>query len=389
MNYNIVKTILLFASTLTVMSGAIVAPALPSMASYFSEQSVSDLLVRLIITMPALMIAFFSPSFGKLIDQYGRKTPLIAGLILYAIAGTSGFYLDNIYYLLFSRIVLGIAVAAVMNSVTTLIGDYFEGEERSAFMGYQAAFMAMGGMVFVSFGGAVADLDWRLTFLMYGFSILLILPAAVYLKDINKEKKESKAYNNQNPEIEVDKLSVYAIYIMGFLGMAFFYFIPVQIPFYLKSINIEGSVYGGIAIGVTTFFAGLASLSFSRLKRKLSFQAIIGISYLVMAMGCIIISSSASFTILLVGLCTYGLGAGLIMPGANLWLMSIVPAQSRGKFVGGLTAAFFTGQFVSPIIASPIINASSIGGLFLDSSILMVAISLFWFSGLYKKIIPS
>ena len=70
---------------------------------------------------------------------------------------------------------LGLAVAGVMVSATTLIADYFKGDARANFMGLQAAFMGFGGVIFLSVGGFIADVNWRLPFLIYLFSWLLLV----------------------------------------------------------------------------------------------------------------------------------------------------------------------------------------------------------------------
>ncbi|MEQ9441266.1 MAG: hypothetical protein RIG62_19640 [Cyclobacteriaceae bacterium] len=49
-----VKITLLLASSLTVMSGALIAPALPIMADHFSDVEHADFLTRLVLTTPVL-----------------------------------------------------------------------------------------------------------------------------------------------------------------------------------------------------------------------------------------------------------------------------------------------------------------------------------------------
>ena len=44
-----------------------------------------------------------------------------------------------------------------------------------------------------------------------------------------------------------------------------------------------------------------------------------------------------------------GLGFGLLMPNFKLKLVTLAPESVRGKFLGGLTFAFFIGQFASPL----------------------------------------
>ncbi|MDZ7740455.1 MAG: MFS transporter [Bacteroidota bacterium] len=144
-----VKATLLLASTMTIMAGATIAPSLPQMEKVFSESEHAAFFSRLILTIPALFIAFLSPLAGYIIDEYGRRKTLLYSLALYALAGTSGLYLTNIYAILAGRALLGVAVAGTMTTTITLIGDYFEGMERRRFMGYQGSFMGMGGVVFI------------------------------------------------------------------------------------------------------------------------------------------------------------------------------------------------------------------------------------------------
>src|SRR5690348_17025398 len=112
-----IKLTLLLVSSLTIMSVITISPALPQMAAAFSGVQNAAFLVKMVLTIPALMIAVCSPVAGRLIDRHGRLKILRLSLVLYAIAGTSGFYLDNLYAILISRAILGIAVGMSMTIV--------------------------------------------------------------------------------------------------------------------------------------------------------------------------------------------------------------------------------------------------------------------------------
>ncbi|HXR80114.1 MAG TPA: MFS transporter, partial [Saprospiraceae bacterium] len=152
-----VKLTLLLVSSLTIMSVITISPALPQMAIAFSGVENAAFIVKLVLTIPALMIAVVSPVTGRLIDRYGRLRILRFALGLYAIAGVGGYFLDNLYLILLSRALLGVAVGMSMPTVITLIADYFEGAERQKFVGIQIAFMSIGGIVFIGLGGVLAD----------------------------------------------------------------------------------------------------------------------------------------------------------------------------------------------------------------------------------------
>ncbi|MEJ7684595.1 MAG: MFS transporter [Segetibacter sp.] len=138
------KLTLLLVSSLTIMSVITISPALPQMALAFSDVENAAFLVKLVLTLPALMIAVCSPIAGRLIDRHGRLRILWLSLVLYAVSGAAGYFLNNLYHIMISRAVLGISVGMSMTIVITLIADYFEGMERQKFVGIQIAFMSMG-----------------------------------------------------------------------------------------------------------------------------------------------------------------------------------------------------------------------------------------------------
>ena len=125
------------------MSGATISPSLPGIQEQFSGTANAELLTRLVLTIPALFIAVCAPLAGTLVDRLGRKPVLLYSVILYGLSGGSGFVLSNLYTILAGRALLGVAVAGVMTSATTLIADYYVGEERSRVLGIQAAFYGL------------------------------------------------------------------------------------------------------------------------------------------------------------------------------------------------------------------------------------------------------
>jgi MFS family permease len=76
------KIALLLASSMTVMAGAIIAPALPDIERIFADQPRVELLVRLVLTLPALFTAIVAPVAGWAIDRFGRRRLLLGGLML-------------------------------------------------------------------------------------------------------------------------------------------------------------------------------------------------------------------------------------------------------------------------------------------------------------------
>lgn len=348
------KATLLVISTLTVMSGATIAPSLPAMREYFNDVPNADYLVRLALTLPALFIALGAPFVGIIIDKLGRKPLLIIALIIYGFAGSSGLILNSLNSILVGRALLGVSVAGIMTTATTLIADYYIGAARAQFLGLQAAFMGLGGVFFLSFGGIIADQNWRYPFAIYLFSLLLVPCAMFFLTE--PERHQINPNQGMVPEtpLRLPINLVIITYGIGIITQIVFYLIPVQLPFYLKQLFSAGASQSGLAIALATLFSAMASLLYRQIKAKLSFIAIYGIAFLNMGIGYCIISLGTAYPIVLLGLAVAGSGLGLLMPNMNFCLISVTPDGMRGKILSGVTTSLFLGQFFSPVLSQPL-----------------------------------
>lgn len=364
------KATLLFVSILTVMSAATIAPSLPLIAKVFQDTPNAALLSKLLLSIPALFIAISAPIAGKFIDRYGRIKLLYVGLILYILSGTSGYFLNNLYHILIGRVLLGISIGITMTIAITLIGDYFEGEERSRFVGLQGAFIALGGVVFITFGGFLADIDWRTPFLIYGLAIFLIPLIIFYLPE--PERSEARI------ELKREKPSrmLRALFFTTLLFMILFYIIPTQLPFYLKEIGVNKQSFVGLALGINALGGVIGSLIFSKLKQRMSFTAILSVGFAIMSMGYFGTGLSLSYIFVTAFLFIAGLGFGLILPNINLWVIQLTKAEIRGKNMGILTTFMFFGQFLSPIVVHPLVASINLSGVILIAAGCLLSISL-------------
>jgi MFS family permease len=361
-----VATTLLLASSLTVLSGAIIAPALPLIQEAFADQPHVALLSRMVMTVPALAIAVTAPFAGALTDLFGRKPILLICLILYALAGSSGWYLDDLYAILAGRFFLGVAVAGIMTSASAMIGDLLQGQARQAFLGKQAAFMAFGGVVFVPAGGALATLGWHAPFTVY-LAALVMLPVALVVLNESRRKQPPR---DEQGAVQVsqagrfDRSSLVRILILAVLLQIAFYLGPVQVPYFVQE-NLGGtSLQSGLAIGLLTLAAGSASLGFSATWRVTPPLRIALLTALTMAAGCGLIALATSWWLMIPALIIFGGGAGWIMPNLMGWSMRIASPSTRGKIAGFVTAGIFARQFLSPLTVQPIVQSYSLRAAF-------------------------
>lgn len=367
------KVTILLCSMMTVMAGATIAPSLPEMTAAFPDNPAAETLTKLILTIPGLFIAITAPLSGWIIDRFGRIKLLLAALFLYALAGTSGLYLNTLTEIIVGRAFLGVAVGGIMTTAVTLIGDYFDGPERQKFLGIQSSIMAISGTVFITAGGTLADLGWRYPFAIYGMALIAMPLVMLYLKE--PPKTSTTTENQTGNDTTIPKLA-WTIYVLAFLGMAVFYMMPVQIPFLIKSLSDIGNAEVGYALAASMLVAGSVSFNFQRIKRRLTHYQIYGISFLAIGIGYALLFNSGSYAGVFPGLLIAGAGSGLIMPNSNLCLVTIAPPKLRGRVLGMLTTFIFIGQFASPLIFQPMIDVSSIKEGFLYLGVALVFFAL-------------
>jgi MFS family permease len=372
------KLTLLLASSLTVMAGATVSPALPAMKQQF-ENAIADpdlrtTLVKLVITLPALFIVIGSLIAGMIVDRFGRKSLLLISAILYGLAGSSGLYLENLTAILLGRALLGFSVAGVMVSATTLIADYYIGPARAAFMGLQAGFMGLGGVLFLTLGGALAQQNWHYPFGIYLFAWLIVPLISFFILEPNREQLTVQSSEATHESTPIAILAI--IYGLTTLSQIAFYLIPVQLPFFLDSLVKAAPSQSGMAIALCTLFSAAASLTYGKLKQRMEFITFLPIIFGLMGIGYLLIGQSSNWSQTLVGLAVSGMGLGILMPNMTVWLSSAVADAGRGKALGWLSTSMFLGQFLSPIVTQPLTKFLGLGGTYALTGGILTSIAL-------------
>jgi MFS family permease len=366
------RVLLLLLATLTVMAGATIAPSLPGMAEHFADVPRAHLLARLVLTLPALLIALSAFPAGWVVDRFGRKVPLLAGVLLYALAGASGLLVDSLGSILIGRAFLGIAVGIVMTTTMTLVGDLMQPPLRDRFMGMMAAFMSFGGVVFLTAGGLLAELGWRGPFAVYLLALPLLIAAGLMLPEPG-----ARRHAPSGPQEPAPLRLAALVYGTALLHMVAFYIIPVQAPFLLREHGVMAPSLAGLAIAASTLASALAALAFRPMLLRLGHAGIFALGFAVFAAGYLVIGLAGQASVVAAGLVVAGIGGGIVMPNYGAWLLARTPQASRGRISGGLTASFFLGQFLSPLATQPIVGNGRLGPMFVAAAggILLLALA--------------
>jgi MFS family permease len=338
-------------------------------------------LVRLVLTVSALFVAIGGPLAGFAADRWGRKPLLVVVMMLHGLAGTSGVLAVSLAQLLVGRALLGLAVAGIITATTTLAADYYIGRARAQFMGLQNAFMGLGGVVFLVMSGLLADLGWRLPFLVHLLAFAILPLVLLALNEPQRTGQFTGAAGTSQGEKDPK-----APYLpVGFLATAYcvvllmqvvFNLIPTQLPFHLRALFDANATQSGIAIAVNVLFTSAAALQYGRVSSRLSYTQVVAVGFGLIGAGYAGVALADTYGFVLVGMAVSGLGFGLLIPNMNVWVAARTPEALRGRALGGLAAFLFLGQFLSPLISQPLSSQLGLAAVYGLAGGLMLFLAL-------------
>ena len=370
------KISILSSSILILLTGAIIAPILPDISKVFSIYPNAVFLSKLLISLPSAVVILLGFPIGLLSDKIGRKQILLFSLFIYGLGGMSGFFFKDIYIILIGRVFIGVGLAGIYSMATSLIGDFFDGKERTKMISLQGLVTNLGGVIFISLAGFLGDINWQYPFLIYGFSFIILIFSFFTLRKL-KETKKKKSENFK--KITYNKQKIFLFYFITFWKIVLLFIFSLEIPFLLKKINGVSNLQIAYYFSLLTLVSAISAFFYQKVKAKLDFLSIYILGILLSSVTYFALPHITTYFGMLIIMLFIGIASGLLIPNMNLWLISLAPKEIRGKFAGNLTVIVFLAQFISPILTKPILDITSVSNLLTISGFLLILISLIAF----------
>ncbi|MDQ1129631.1 MFS transporter [Microbacterium sp. SORGH_AS_0888] len=341
--------LLLLGSCMPVMGSVLITPVLPQLSEHFAAAPGVEILVPMIVALPALMIAVFAPVAGQIADRVGRKRLLVAALFVYAVVGTVPAWLDDLGGILASRALVGLTEAAIMTVCTTLIIDYFQGERRAKVIGLQTVATTIGATLFIAIGGALGAGGWHAPFWVYSASILIAVPMLFVLWEPTAEERMLGENAGTRVRIPWRRIAT-ALVVTVFAGFSF-YVVILEVSYLVVAAGVPAErtgVIGGVS-AVASLATAIGGLLFTRIS-KLGPGRLLPLALFAQAVGMVVIWAVPSLAGVIAGAIIASFGSGMVLPSLFLWFIAHITPEVRGRVTGLVMTAFYLGQFVTPIL---------------------------------------
>jgi MFS family permease len=349
---------LLLPITLSTMAIVLLAPILPQLMSDFSDVPGYEYWVPMILTIPALCVAIFSPFGGMLGDLFGRRRLLLASFLAYALVGVAPLFLTSLPAILISRVGVGVAEALIMVLSTTLIGDYYKGAARDKWLAGQTAFASLSALLFFNLGGQLGVFGWRAPFWVYASALLMFVLVLRYTWEPRCEAGRERARSTGWAGFPWRRMLI--IMAITIYGSVFFYTVQIQASSGLHVLGMNDPARIGFLTSVASIGVPLGTLLYSRIGRW-PVRGLLLLEFMLLAIGFGIMGLARGWEAFLMGCFLNQIGAGLLLPTLLVWAMSLLSFEIRGRGAGMWQSSFAFGQFLSPVVVT--LLSKQAGGL--------------------------
>ncbi len=250
-------------------------PAFSTMAKYFS---VEESKIQLTLSSYFIGIAFGQILYGPIVDRFGKKAPLICGLIIFVISSFLCITASNINQIIIFRFFQAIGACSCFVIMRAIVRDLFSPKESAQVFSYLLLVMGIAPIVAPLLGGFVLiHFGWQAIFwFLGGFAVLLILVSSIYLPE-SKAGDATQKFSGALKKywhILQDKNFLFYSLSGGFAASGMFIYITGS-PFVIIEIfGVKPENYGWI-FGLNAFGYVLAAQINGRLLKKAELKPIL------------------------------------------------------------------------------------------------------------------
>lgn len=352
----VLATLLLLLTVFGPISMDLYLPVLPALTT---ELSASTSAAQFTLTACLIGLALGQMIAGPLSDRFGRKSPLIVGLVAYIAASVLCAVSPSIETLVSARLVQGLAGAVGIVISQAAGRDVYSGSALIRFYGKVTVLGGLAAIIGPFLGGQLARFtDWRGIFLFLALLGALIMAAtlAIYRETLPKNKRTTGGMAQSIRDFRTlfsDRLFAGAVLICGLTHAALFAYLSGATYILQDGYGLTPQGYA-MAFGANSAGYMVFGWLGGRLADRWSERGALGLGVLVTGVGSLGLLYTglvgAPLPIVLVSLFVLASGVALAAPpSASLALTEYPELAGTASSVLGC-ARFGIGGIAAPLV---------------------------------------
>ncbi|MHB8807621.1 MAG: MFS transporter [Anaerolineaceae bacterium] len=341
MNHN--KAAILSLALLSVVAIDSVSPLVQKINASYPQ--IDPLIIKQTITLPSTIAIIFVLLSGQLVRFLSKKTILIIGLILYGIGGIGAGWAKDFSIHLLLRGLVGAGMGLISPIQTSLVADFFHGEERVKMFGNCMAVSKSFAIIVPPLAAWIGAYNWRYAFNINILSFIVLIFILIMLDVPSTEKNtiQEKKNSSDIPGI----VFLYAFFT--FMIMVLFSILLTDLTYLINTKGGISSMISAYGLSATTVGTMLAGMAFSRLYKKLK-KWIVPMGLLFFGFGFLAVVHSMSNLWILSGLLWIGFGIGCLTSLITLSSTNAVGERDSTSANSVVNCAFSIGIAFSPFL---------------------------------------
>jgi len=322
------------------------SPVMPRITEYFASEPNAGVLVRLMISGLSAAMILGALMSGFLSERVGQLRLLLVCLVIYGLSGAAGFVLDNLYLIVASRFVLGVANAAAGVLAMALITTRVAADVRENWLGYYVVAGTIGTLGFTALIGFVGQFGWRNAFLVYLFA----LPVALFLA------LTFTAAPDEAPPAEADAGETgggggipWTKVLFGLVCGAIGTTTMMYLPFHLAGIGMGSPEQVAAILVFSGIFGAGFTFCYGWVRKVLSAIQLFVLFFTLAGIGLVLAVAAQSTPMVYVGVALYGGGYGITVPNLFGACAAATRPEYRARMLGLVRAGFYAGPLVAQV----------------------------------------
>jgi MFS family permease len=336
-----------------------------------------------------ISLAIFSPIWGRLADQYGRKPMILRASLWLSVIMIGMGLAQNVYHLVILRILQG-ALSGFQGAVVTLIAMQTPKQKSGWALGILFTGQVGGSLLGPLFGGYLSEvIGYRETFFVIGCLCFCGFLAIYFFVTEKLTPFDGKILSSREVWAVLPKpqLTICLFVTTLIMQLALMSIQPI-ITVYIVQLSANANhiaLIAGLVFAASGFASMLAASKLGALSDRIGPQKVL-LTALLLA-GIIFIPQAFVENPWQLGILRFllGLATAGLLPSINSMIRQSTPKEVIGRIYGYNQSAQFVGMFSGAILGGQIAAWAGIEYVFFFTALLLLCNAFWFYRMVYRK----